>query len=185
MFVLSGAQRRRFTVRQQGKIQQTMGVVVGWTQQLPAGNILVDRGDSALKTHFCAVNRFADSYLCQRSAVGAEQKDGLDVIAAGLFERQCSQFAVSDATFGHHPINGQVHLLFDLRHAQFSNGLIAPASVFLQGVGVGYRLFAPFDGDVHQHTSTWVVRGIASRRSPQVRIRSTPSGNGCGRSVSS
>lgn len=36
-----------------------------------------------------------------------------------------------------------VHLLFDLCDAQFGNGLLAPASVFLQGVGVGYRLFAP------------------------------------------
>ncbi|MNZ49649.1 hypothetical protein D3C78_674240 [compost metagenome] len=162
-----------------------MGVIVGRAKQLAARNIFVDRRDSALQAHLCGVNWLANRQFCQRRAIGAQQENGFDVIAAGLFQRQCCQFAVGNAAFGHHAVNGEIELLFYLGDVQLWQLFIAASSGFLQRMGGGYRLLAPFDGDVHQHTSTCVVRGIASRRSPQVRIKSMPSGNGCGRSVSS
>ena len=162
-----------------------MGVIVGGAKPLAAGDVFINGRNTALQAHLRRIHRLARREAGNRGAPGAQQKDGFDVIAAGLLQRQRRQLAIGDAAFGHHPVNGQVQLLLNLGDAQFGQFFIAPSSVFLQGMGGGDRLFAPFNGNVHQHTSTWVVRGMASRRSPQVRIRSMPSGNGCGRSVSS
>ena len=57
----------------------------------------------------------------------------------------------------------------------------AAPQLFLQLMGGLNGFFAPFYRYVHQHTSTRVVRGIASRRSPQVSKISSPSGKRCGR----
>ncbi len=182
---LAAVQLRGFAIRQQGEIEQAVGVVVGGAEQLSTGDIFIHCRNAPLEAHIRRIQRLTYRQLCQRGAVGTQQEDGFDVIAAGLFQRQRRQLAVGNAAFGHDPVDGKVELLFYLGDAQLGKLLITPASVFLQGMGGGDRLLAPFDGNVHQHTSTWVVRGIASRRSPQVNSRSIPSGKGCGRSVSS
>ncbi|VFS64759.1 Uncharacterised protein [Raoultella terrigena] len=65
------------------------------------------------------------------------------------FERQRRQLAVSDAAFGHHPVNRQVQLLGNLFNANFWKPSIASSFVFLKGVSGDYRLLTAFDGNVH------------------------------------
>ena len=154
LFAVGGGQRRRFTVCQQGEIEQAMGVVVGWAKQLAAGNVFINRGNTPFETHPGGVERLAYRQLRQRGAVGAQQENRFNVIAAGLFQRQRRQFAVGNAAFGHHAIYREVKLLFNLGDAQFGQIGIASASALLQGVGGVDRLLAPFHGNVHQHTST-------------------------------
>ncbi len=81
-----------------------------------------------------------------------------------------------NAAFGRHAIHGQTQLLINLFTADFSPVRIATAQALLQLMGGGYRLLAPFNGNVHQHTSTTVLRGSAIMFSPQVKIRSMPCG---------
>ena len=154
LFAVGGGQRRRFAVCQQGEIEQAMGVVVGWAKQLAAGNVFINRRNTPFETHLCGVERLAYRELRQRGAVGAQQENCFDVIAAGLFQRQRRQFAVGNAAFGHHAIHRKIKLLFNLGDAQFRQIGIAPASALLQGVSGVDRLLAPFHGNVHQHTST-------------------------------
>ncbi|GCO29789.1 hypothetical protein ExPCM14_01453 [Escherichia coli] len=42
LFAVSGGQRWRFAVCQQGEIEQAMGVVVGGAKQLAAGNVFIN-----------------------------------------------------------------------------------------------------------------------------------------------
>lgn len=123
--------RRRFAVCQQGKIEQAVGVVVSGAQQLAAGDIFVHCRDAAFETHFGGVDRFANRQPRQGGAVGAQQEDRFDVIAAGLFERQRRQFAVGDAALGHHPVHRQIELFAYLVNAQFGKPSIAPSFLFL------------------------------------------------------
>ena len=62
--------------------------------------------------------------------------------------------SVSDAAFSHYPVDGQIELLLNLGDAELGKRVITPSSVRLQGMGGGDSLLAPFDGNVHQHTST-------------------------------
>ncbi len=141
--------RRRFAVGQQGKIEQAVGIVVSGAQQLAAGDIFVDRGDAALEAHPGGINRFADRQPRQGGAVGAQQENGFDVIAAGLLQRQRRQFAVGDAAFGHHPVHRQAELFAYLLDAQFGKPSIAPSFLLLQSVSGANRLLAAFDGNIH------------------------------------
>ena len=172
----------RFALGQQGKIQQPMGIVVSRAEQLAARQILVDRRDAALDAHPGGVPRHAVGQPWQRGAVGAQQEDRLHQVAAGLFDRQRRQLAVVNAAFGHHPIHRQPQLLFNLLTAQLRLIRVAPPQALLQLMGGGNRLLPSFDRDVHQHTSTSVVRGSAIIFSPQVKIRSIPCGKRCERS---
>lgn len=144
LFAVGGGQRWCFTVCQQGEIEQAMGVVVGWAKQLAAGNVFINRRNTPFETHLCGVERLAYRQFRQRGAVGAQQENCFNVIAAGLFQRQRRQFAVGNAAFCHHAIYREVKLLFNLGDAQFGQIGIAPASALLQGVGGVDRLFAPF-----------------------------------------
>lgn len=172
---------RRFAFRQQREVQQPVGVVVGRPQHLPAGQVLVNRRDAPLQPHVFAGQWLADRQARQGGAIGAQQENRLHQIAAGLFDGQRRQLAIVDAAFGHHPIHRQPQLLFDLFRADRRQRLVAAPQLFLQLMGGLNGFFAPFYRYVHQHTSTRVVRGIASRRSPQVSKISSPSEKRCGR----
>jgi hypothetical protein len=179
LFGVRGAERR-FAVRQQGKIQQAVGVVVGGAKQLAAGNIFIHRRNAALQAHLRRVDRFADRQLRQRGAVGAQQEDGFDVIAAGLLERQRRQLAVGDAAFGHHPVDGQIQLLFNLGDAQLGKLFIAPSSVRLQAWAAAIAFSPPL-------TATYIStppRGWSAGSPAGARRRSgsgqCPAGTGAG-----
>ena len=156
-----------------------MGVVVGRPQHLPAGQVLVNRRDAPLQPHVFAGQRLADRQARQGGAIGAQQEDRLHQIAAGLFDGQRRQLAIVDAAFGHHPIHRQPQLLFDLFRADRRQRVVAAPQLFLQLMG-GLNGFSPLYRYVHQHTSTRVVRGIASRRSPQVSKYPAPAGSAAG-----
>ena len=108
LFGVRGAESWRLAVRQQGKIQQAMGVVIGRAEPLAAGNVFINGRNAALQAHLRRIDGFADRQLRQRGAVGAQQEDGFHVIAAGLLEGQRRQLAVGDAALGHYPIDGEV-----------------------------------------------------------------------------
>ncbi len=154
LLCIRGAQLGRFAVRQQGEIQQTVGVVIGGPKQLATGDVFIDRRNTTFQTHFCRIDRFAHRQFRQCGAISTQQEDGFDVVAAGLFQRQRRQFAISDAAFSHYPVDGQIELLLNLGDAELGKRVITPSSVRLQGMGGGDSLLAPFDGNVHQHTST-------------------------------
>ncbi len=158
-----------------------MAVVVSWPQHLAARQIFIDRRDAAFDAHRPGRQWRALRQAWQRGAIGTQQKDRLDQIAAGLFNRQRRQFRIVNPAFGHHPIHRQSQLLRHLIAAEFGYRPIAAPQIGLQLMGVRNGFFAPFHRDIHQHTSTTVVRGTAMIASPQVKIRSTPCGNGCGR----
>ncbi|GCU41420.1 hypothetical protein HmCmsJML041_04063 [Escherichia coli] len=73
-----------------------------------------------------AVRRRSARQLVQRGAVGAQQENRLDVIAAGLFQRQRGQLAVGNTPFGHHATSRQGKRTVNLGAARFRHSRIAP-----------------------------------------------------------
>ncbi len=148
---LAGALQRLGDVAAGGKlgIEQAVGVVEGRAEQLAAGQILVGRRDAPLDQHRAGVDRPGVAEARQRRAIGANQEDRLDHVAARLNDGQRRQFPVVERAFAHHAVDGERQLLDDLVEANRRHGAVAAAAVGEQGVGVGDGGFAAFDGDIH------------------------------------
>ena len=82
------AGRRGFARRFEIEVDQAMGVVEGRAQHLAAGQILEGRRDAAAQRHRGGVERLGEAEARQRGAIGADQEDRLDQIAARLFDRE-------------------------------------------------------------------------------------------------
>ena len=108
-----------------------MGVIVGRAEHLAAGDIFIDRRDTALKAHTGGVDRLADRQPLQGGAISAQQKNRFDAVAAGLLQRQRRQLPVGDAAFGHDPVHRQIKLLANLINADFRKPSLASAFLFL------------------------------------------------------
>ena len=81
-------------------------------------------------------------------------------------------------TFRHHTINGERHLLFNLRHTEFRQARITATRFIQPGMGCADRLLAAFDCDIHDQPSAIVtLRGRAAMLSPAQSSTSTPRGN--------
>ena len=102
----------------------------------------------------------------QRRAIGADQKDRLDQIAARLLDCQRGEVGIVKRAFGHHPVYRQFHLLADLGHRKFRYGWVAAPFLGQPFMGVVDGAFATLDGNIHQAASTLVERGRAANRSP-------------------
>ncbi len=155
-----------------------MGVVVGWAKQLAAGNIFINaeiRRSRRISVVSSGSLTATSPAWCGRRAAGKL----LRRYRRGLFQRQRRQFAVGNAAFGHQ--RSTARLSCCSIWATLSSGKwYRPGVGSLAGRGRHRSPFRPFHGNVHQHTSTCVVRGIARgarRRSGSGRCRA---GTGAG-----
>ena len=80
---LAGDRRGHVAAHDRG-IEQAVGVVKGWAQHLPAGQVLEGRRDAPFDQHGASVDRLGIAEARQRGAIGADQEYGLDQVAAGL-----------------------------------------------------------------------------------------------------
>ena len=78
----------------QREIQQTVGIVKGWPQDLPAWQILKGGRNAPITAHRTSINRGANPKTGQGGAIGADQKNRLNHIAARLLDRQSSQIRI-------------------------------------------------------------------------------------------
>ena len=78
----------------QREIQQAVGIVKGWPQDLPARQILKGGRDTPITAHRACINRCADPKTGQGGAIGADQKNRLNHIAARLLDRQSRQIRI-------------------------------------------------------------------------------------------
>ena len=164
-----------------------MRVVKGWPQDLPAGQILEGCRNAPVAGHVAGIDGARGTEPGQGGAIGTDQKDCLDQVAACLLDRQRSKIGIIKRAFRHHAVHGQSKLLADLRDRQFLNRRVAPSLFRQPGMGVVDRALPAFDRHIHQRASfsacgpapvcTHVDLGKAAMRLPQVNRKSSPSGN--------
>jgi hypothetical protein len=97
------------------EVDQAMRVVERRAEHLSAGQILEGRGDAAAQGHRRRVERFSEAEARQRGAIGADQEDRLDHVAARLLDRERGDAPVVERALAHHAIDRQRQLLVDLR----------------------------------------------------------------------
>ena len=102
----------------QREVEQAMGVVVGRAQHLAARHVLEGRRDAPLGHHGRGVERQRIAEARQGRAIGAQQEDGLDQVAARLLDGERGERAVVAGALGHHAIDGEPELLVDLLAAR-------------------------------------------------------------------
>ena len=151
------------------EIKQAVGVIEGWPKYLTPGQVFERGRDAARDRHLRGLQGGRGPKARQGRAVGADQKDRLDQIAARLFDRQGGQIGVIQRPLGHHAVHSQSQLLADLRHRQFGHRCIATPLFGQPRMGGINRFFAPFDGNIHQTASTIVLRGRPATWAPLVR----------------
>ena len=105
---LFGRRRRRFL--DQREIEQSVGVVEGRAQHLAARQVLIGRRDAPSDRHLSGVDRLARAEARQRRAVGPQQEDRFDQVAARLLDRQRRECAVVERSLGHHPVDRERQL---------------------------------------------------------------------------
>ena len=106
-----------------------MGVVVGRAKHLAARHILEGGRDAALRHHVGGVERFRRAEARQGRAIGAQQEDRLDEVAARLLDGKRCEAAVVAGALGHHAIDGESQLLVDLFQRKLGDVAIAAALV--------------------------------------------------------
>ena len=143
-----------------------MGIVEGRAEHLAARQILECRGDAALDLHRGGVDRLRGAEAGERGAVGADQENRLDHVAARLFDGERRELAVVERALAHHPVDRERELLGNLREAELRHGGIAAARLGEQRVRVLDGAFSAFDCDVHQAGSIAVP---PTRRSGRAR----------------
>ena len=158
-----------------------MRVVKCWPQHLPARRILERRRNTPVAAHLARIDRKGGPKTRQRGAIGADEKHRLNQIAARLLDRKRRQIGIVKRTFCHHPVYSQCHLLTDLRDTQFRHRHITAPFLGQPAMSVLDRAFAAFDSHIHQTLPpaavTTALRGKAASLSPQVKKKSSPSGN--------
>ena len=130
-----------------------MGVVIGRSEHLPAGQILVGGRDATADRHGGGVERLGGAETRQRRAIGAHQEGGLDDVALRLLQRERGEVLVVERALVHHAGAGQSLLLADLGDGDFRHGRIAAARLgdeVMRGEDSG---LAAFHCDIHQRAS--------------------------------
>jgi hypothetical protein len=135
-------------------VEQPVGVVEGRAKHLAARQILEGRGDAALDVHRSRIDRLRGAEAGQRGAVGADQENRLDHVAARLLDGERRELAVVERALAHYPIDRERELPGNLLEAELRHGGIAAARRGEQRVRVLDGAFSAFDGDVHQAAST-------------------------------
>ena len=144
-----------------------MGIIQRRAQYLTAGNVLESGGDAADGEKIRLVDRLRDGNAGLGGAVGAQQKDRLVEIAAGLGERQSGEIGFVKRCLAHQPVDeiGKTgsHGLDALSRDWAEIGAKQPLCLF-DGV---FATAGCYIG--HQSTSIFVERGMPSRRLPSTR----------------
>ncbi len=126
-----------------------MRVIVGRPEDLAARDVLEGRGDAPFGDHPGRVERLGVAEAGQGRAIGAQQEDRLDQVAARLLDRQCRKRAVVAGAFGHHAVDREAQLLVDLVEREFGQVTRPAALVGQQVERVGDRRLSTFYRDVH------------------------------------
>ena len=126
-----------------------MRVVEGRAEHLAAGQVLEGRRDAPLDRHGGGVDRLADGDPRQGRAIGTQQEDRLDQIAARLLDGERRQAAIVERALGHHAVDRQRQLLVDLGAAQLGQRRIAAPRLGEQLVGGLDRGRAALHRDIH------------------------------------
>ncbi len=164
----------------QFRLQQPMRVIERRPQHLSARQVLECGRDAPAYGHRAGVDRLAGAEPRQGGAERAEQKDGLDEIAARLLDRQRRKLAIVKRAFVHHSVDCERELLFDLRERQLRNGPVSAPHFRKQSVRVLDGALAALGRYVHGCVSramSRTERGNAATVSADTSSRSTPRGN--------
>ena len=157
-----GCQRSKIGGLGERVVEQPVGVVEGRAQHLPARQILECRGDAALDVHRSGVDRLRGAEAGERGAVGADQENRLEHVAARLFDGERCELSVIERALAHHTVDRERELFGNLLEAELRHGGIAAARRGEQRVRVLDGAFSAFDCDIHQ-------AGSVTRRSEGVR----------------
>ena len=106
-----GAGRGHVGAIGQRRIEQTMGIVEGRSEDLPAGQVLENRGDASPDIHVGSVERLGRAEARTGGAKGAQQEDRLDQVAARLLDREGSKRTVIERSLAHHAVDRERKLL--------------------------------------------------------------------------
>ena len=134
----------------QRKIEEPVGIVIGRTEHLAAGQILVGRGDAAADRHLGRVERLGRAEARQRRAIGPHQEGRLDRIALRLLQRQRREIGIVERALVHDAAAGETHLLADLRDGELRHAFVAATRFGDEIMGGEDGGFAAFDRDIHQ-----------------------------------
>ena len=140
---------RTLAVGHQREVEQAVGVVEGRAQHLAARHILEGGGDAPLGHHAAGVDRQGVAEARQGGAVGAQQEDRLDQVAARLLDGERGQLAVVARALGHHAIDGERELLVDLLERELRHVAVAAPPVGQQLERVVDGRLAALDCHIH------------------------------------
>ncbi|MNI16989.1 hypothetical protein D3C73_703450 [compost metagenome] len=136
-------------VRKQRRVEKAMGVIECRAEQLSARQILVGGGNAAFDLHVGSVERHRIAEPGQGGAIGAQQEDRLDQVAARLAHGKRCKRTVIKRGLRHHPIDGKAELFGNLVDRDGGERTIATASVGEKPVSVADGSLATFDGNIH------------------------------------
>ena len=98
----------------------------------------------------------------QGRAIGAQQEDRLDQIAARLLDRQRRELAVVERAFGHHAVDRQAELLVDLLERELRHGAVAAPFLGEQPSALAMAVSPPLTA-TYMSASTAMLRGSAQQ----------------------
>ncbi|MNT20064.1 hypothetical protein D3C72_1553580 [compost metagenome] len=116
---------------------------------MSAGQILVGCGNAALDRHAGGVHRNRITETRQRGAVGAQQEDGFDHVAAGLLDGKGCKRLIIKGRFRHYTVDGERKLRNDLRNGHRGQVAVSAPLVGQKPVGVGDGGLSAFDSNIH------------------------------------
>src|SRR5215467_14270354 len=104
-----------------------MRVIEGGAEDLSAGQILKGRRDAAADLHARSIDRNTGTETWQGRAIGTQQEDRLDQVAARLLDGKCGKIWIVDGALAHHAVHGEGELLANLCSRQLGHiGCAAP-----------------------------------------------------------
>ncbi len=139
--------------RSQRVVEQPVGVIEGRAEHLSARQVLEGRRDAAFDVHRGGIDRLRGAETGERGAVGADEEDRLDHVAARLLDGERGKLAVIERALAHHPVDCERELLGNLLEAELRHGGIAAARCGEQCVRILDGAFSALDCDVHQAAS--------------------------------
>ena len=134
---------------QQPEVQQALGVVVGGPQQLAPWHLFESGRYASHQVNTGRVQRHRVAQPWQRSAVGAQQKNGFHQVATGLLDGQGRKLGVKQGPFTHHPVHRQRKLRADLRNRQLGDARVTTPLRVEQTPGTFYGGCTALDCYIH------------------------------------
>src|SRR5215475_4023898 len=98
-----------------------MREIEGGAEDLSAGQILEGRGDAAADLHGRCIDRNTGAETWKGRAIGTQQEDRLDQVAARLLDSKCGKIWIVDGALAHDAVDGEGELLANLRGRQLGH----------------------------------------------------------------